>query len=476
MNNDERNLEQRLQRPFGPGQAPSGDASVLDPTELAQRKPRARNPRTTQKVAWGSATGLASIAAVSLLVTTVVTPVQEPLFALADSGGGVSEMAASDARMGWWVEFDYLAGEGLGTETGRGPVYQLLLEGDPTSVLSSVAAEFGVEGEPRKSQYFDDFYPSYVVGSEDWTAPSVSITWSGTGSWYYSNPTAYPEPICREAPVPEGFDAPYYECENPVPTGSLPSPDQARELAAGIFQATGLDVSPANVRVLSNDEWGVGVSAALVVDGIETALEWSIYWAPGPVLASASGHSIAVVNRGEYDTISQVDAVDRLSEGVWWGSPGPAYYNYDLMVGTAISPRSTDGDQPVDSGGAVDPVTPPQERTPGEGTGDPVPLPEPEEPVEIPTEPEFPEGPEFPEEIEFPTEPEIVQLTVTSAEATLLLVWDANGNAWLVPGYVMRYSDEDWGWTSVISLIAGVIQVPEPMPIGIMPVPEPYLE
>jgi hypothetical protein len=391
---------------------------------------------------------------VSLVLTTVVTPTQEPLFALAQSGGGVSEMAASDARLGWWVEFDYLAGEGLSNQPGRGPVYQLLLEGDPTSVLTSVATEFGVVGEPRKSQYFDDFYPAYVVGTEDWTGPSISVTWSGTGSWYYSDPTAYPEPVCREAPAPEGFEQPYYECENPVPTGSLPTPTQAKEQAAKIFQATGLDVSPDNVRVLSNDEWGVGVSAALVVDGVETALEWSLYWAPGPILASASGHSVSVVNRGEFDTISPVDAVNRLAEGVWWGSPGPAYYNYDVMVGIAIEPRTAEGDQPVDSGEAMDPILPPEEGTPGEGDGEAVPLPEPE----------------------IPLEPEIVQLTVTSAEATLLLVWDANGNAWLVPGYVMRYSQEDWGWTSVISLIAGVIQVPEPMPIGIMPMPEPYIE
>jgi hypothetical protein len=460
MNNDEKNLEQRLQRPFGSGQPVSADASILDPAALATRKPRARNPLTTKKAAWGSLTGLASLAAVSLVVTNVMTPAQEPLFALAESGGGVSEMAASDARMGWWVEFEYSAGEGLSTQPGRGPVYQLALAGDPTSVLKSVASEFGVVGEPRKSQYFDDFYPAYVVGSEDWTAPSVNVTWSGTGSWYYSDPTAYPEPICREAPAPEGFEEPYYECENPVPTGSLPTPRQAQEQAAKIFAATGLNVSPENVRVLSNDEWGVGVSAALVVDGVETALEWSIYWAPGPVLASASGHSVSVVNRGEFDTISAVDAVDRLSEGVWWGSPGPAYYNYDLMVGAAIEPRSSDSDQAVGSEDPVENPVPPEDQVPGEGEPEPVPLPE----------------PLVPEEPVFPTEPEIIQLTVTSAEATLLLVWDATGAAWLVPGYVMRYSQEDWGFTSVISLIAGVIQVPEPMPIGIMPVPEPYIQ
>jgi hypothetical protein len=33
-----------------------------------------------------------------------------------------------------------------------------------------------------------------------------------------------------------------------------------------------------------------------------------------------------------------------------------------------------------------------------------------------------------------------------------------------------------WDWSPVISVVDGVIEVPEPQLIGIMPVPEPYLE
>ena len=107
----------------------------------------------------------------------------------------------------------------------------------------------------------------------------------------------------------------------------------------------------------------------------------------------------------------------------------------------------------------------PGEGTPGEGeepTPEPEPLPDPmPEPLPEPVMPE---------------EPEIISLTVTDAEATLLLVWDASGNAWLVPGYVMRHGEDPWAWTTVISLMDGVVQMPEPMPITIMPVPEPYIE
>ena len=68
-----------------------------------------------------------------------------------------------------------------------------------------------------------------------------------------------------------------------------------------------------------------------------------------------------------------------------------------------------------------------------------------------------------------PSEVEIVDLTVDSAEDALVLIFDANGGAWLVPGLVMLNSE---GWfDSVIALEDGVIELPEPMDYDIMPLP-----
>ena len=67
-------------------------------------------------------------------------------------------------------------------------------------------------------------------------------------------------------------------------------------------------------------------------------------------------------------------------------------------------------------------------------------------------------------------------LTPLGDPVHLLLVWDADGNAWFVPGYVMRHGDDEWSWVSVISLIEGSIEIPEPMPVDILPMPEPYIE
>ncbi len=52
-------------------------------------------------------------------------------------------------------------------------------------------------------------------------------------------------------------------------------------------------------------------------------------------------------------------------------------------------------------------------------------------------------------------------MTVDNAAATLVLMWDADGNAWLVPGYAMQMP-EGW-WTAVVSLVDGVIALPEPL-------------
>jgi hypothetical protein len=39
--------------------------------------------------------------------------------------------------------------------------------------------------------------------------------------------------------------------------------------------------------------------------------------------------------------------------------------------------------------------------------------------------------------------PEVVDVTIDNATPTLLLLWDVDGNAWLVPGYAMQMEE---GW------------------------------
>ena len=70
-----------------------------------------------------------------------------------------------------------------------------------------------------------------------------------------------------------------------------------------------------------------------------------------------------------------------------------------------------------------------------------------EEPAPLPTEPEM----------------EVVTVTIDEAKPALLLIWDQSGNAWLVPGVAL--TGADWWWQTVITLVEGVIELPEPVSI-----------
>jgi hypothetical protein len=180
-------------------------------------------------------------------------------------------------------------------------------------LLTELGSDYGVEGQAGPSQFFDEMWPGYALGPEDWSGPTLNLTWSGTG----------------------------------------------------------------------------------------------------PTLASVSGHAATPVSRGNFATVSPLAAVDRLASGLWWGSPAPLYYSGFDSVFTQVLPLD-----------------------------------------------------------DYPEPGDVITLTVESAEQAPLLVWDASGTAWLVPGYIMRYGSEPWNASAVISLQDGVIELPEPIMMDTMPLPE----
>jgi len=368
-----------------------------------------RGNRSTVFVAVMGAVALA----VGVLFQTAFPPDPRTLIVLGNSGGTSAE---TWDEMSFAVDYDYIPGPGLSNAEGSGPVYELSLQGNPLDLLTELGSVYGVEGVSGPSQYFDEQWPGYVLGPEDWSGPTLNLTWSGTGPWYYSNPAAYQEPTCREIIPEEGSeDLGGFECENPEPSGPLPSVEEATALAVELLQKSGLDVVESDLTVLANDDWGVGLSAIQELDGADTALEWSVFFAPGPTLASVSGHAATPISRGEFTTVSPLAAVDRLASGQWWGSPAPLYHSgFDSVFADGL----------------------------------------------LMDEPYYPEP------------GEVITLTVESSEEAPLLVWDASGTAWLVPGYIMRHGSEPWNASAVISLEDGVIQLPEPTMVDIMPLPE----
>ncbi|MCU1410626.1 MAG: hypothetical protein JWR04_1333 [Rhodoglobus sp.] len=461
MSNFDNDISARLKRSLSGAPAPELSTDIVSGA-AAHPAPRLGNPARTLRIAGGAGLAVAVVAVGALVVAPTLT--RPPLFtAAAASGAPGAQDAVSPAtesmKIGWWVDYNYSAGAGLSTDTGSGEVYQLVLDGEPEQRASDIAGLFGVDGSPAKSSYSDPSYPTWVVGPEDGSAPTVSVTWAGTGDWWYSDPAASSVYICDPSVTAE--QSVDYGCTLPAdaPENLAPSEDEARAQTQSLLASTGFEVDAADITTYS-DDWSTTATANLVVGGAKTALDWSITWSNTGEISWAYGHSVTVQSRGSYGTVSAVDAVDRLEDGRWWGSAGPDYqgggaiaYAADLKTGAADEPTTEQTTAPEAEPTAPAPVDP-------EATAEPAPTePVPTEPVPtepVPTDP----VPVDPIPTDAPT-PEVVNVTVETAEPTLLLMWDADGGAWLVPGYAMKVAD-GW-WSSVVSLVDGVIALPEPV-------------
>ncbi|TFD73273.1 hypothetical protein [Cryobacterium fucosi] len=505
--NGDTNVDARLRRSLGARGATPELSPDLITSAQAREVPRLVNRQRRLQAAGGATLAIAAVTVGALVVSL---PTQRaPLFLAASSGmsaatgGGAqssslkmaTDAATSEMRIAPWIDYRYEAGSGLSREAGSGSVYQLKRAGTAESRLRDVAGALGVAGEPTKAMYSDPAYPTWMVGPEDGSAPSVTISWSGTGDWWYNDPTSTPRVVCAAAPVADAADAaggPAIDvlpaCEvPPVPAEAslAPSEAEARAQARALFGKTGLEVSAGDIRVTA-DPWQTVATANLTVDGTQTALEWTVAWASSGKIAWASGHSIEVVDRGSFGTISATDAVARLSDYRWFGTAGPEFQGGMRIFADGML-RSTDatgspsgGKEPVPQG--VDPRDNPIiEPGPGkteepsvDPTAEPVPAPTPVEPAVPPTVEPLPEPPTVeplpeplpepsPEPLPVPEKPKVVVVKVDKATRTLLMMWDAEGDAWLVPGFAMEHPD-GW-WNTIVSLDDGVIQLPEPSQI-----------
>jgi hypothetical protein len=136
---------------------------------------------------------------------------------------------------------------------------------------------------------------------------------------------------------------------------------------------------------------------------------------------------------GTFDTVSALSAVDRLADWRWSGSPSGLFYQrfQPPMVAEPAPYVKSDGSasesESADSSIAIDPM-------PGEQL-----------------------------------EPETITLTILESESAMLSVWDANGEVWLVPGYIL-INDQGW-FGAVIALIEGVIELPKETEVDVVPMP-----
>ena len=402
-----------------------------------------------------AASGFASIALL-LVVTISLVVFFSPKYLIqmgTSSQGGKEGSVANSAlaldKMMSISNYEYLAGPELSTNSVSSQVYKLVRPGTPDSVLSNLAKVFDVSGSVKKFPDYSLDNPGFYFGQTDdpWGVeiqePMVSIWWSGTGSWSYSNSLA--SVSSSESCASADAEGNCQEWIEPVATPELlPTKSDAVATALEIFTSTGLSVTESDLRVEYSD-WGVNISAALKVDGKPTSIEWYVGWSSTGELSYASGHAAVAQAVGTYDTVSAVQAVSRLSDWRWFGAAAYSSYEKYQPATSDLSVRSEPYTEPE-----VSETVQPAEPAPDASISP------------TPVEPEPTEEPA-------PTEPEVITLTVVSADTALLSIWDSSGDVWLVPGLILL-NDQGW-WSSVISLIEGVIALPEPSIIEIMPLP-----
>jgi hypothetical protein len=348
---------------------------------------------------------------------------QQGRLAASESVPGADSAISADKMM--WINpyiYKYVSGSELSTQGSTGHVYKVELAGDPDVVLANLMKVFGVSGVTNQTIELggeSEGYQMLTAGAQDGTGKSINISWIGSGSWWYYDPSAYPQIECDETTEPEKGEAGCSSYIEQKPTPELvPTKAEATAEAIRIFKSVGFNVAAADVRVQS-DQWGAWASAAVQLNGEDTPIEWSVSWSSTGKLSSVSGHSMKFVDKGEFKTISAKKAVERLTDWRYMGSIASSAYDKYFSQSPQVSPLGL-----------------PNTKNSGESdvsTG------------EIPA-------------VEPNPTPSTVIIEITKAVKTHVMIWDATGNTWLVPGYIFI---GDGSWISpVFSLEDGVVALP----------------
>ena len=415
---NEENLRNRIKAADPAAQAPLLSESVVVEATLKGKSA----PIGFRAARFSLAGAAAAVLAVGLTLPSTLAP--QPLFTLAGAGPSGNQPGAlsaasevADAKMIWpgWIQYNYLT-DGLSDEGGKGVVYEIRKVGDPIQILQKIADYFGIEGTPREDDWSTKEYPSYSIQGENFY---LSVYWSGAGYWNFGRWTN--QVLCAE---PAEGEASTKDCIPPQSKPEqIPSKPELIEQTITTFAAFGIEVTEQQLTV-QRDEWGAYVTVSNSHKGQPIPIDFYIAWDFQGKISSISAASFEIVERGEFGTVSPVDAVARIKDGRWYGGVSSKYYEqYYRPIGIA---RSTD---------AVALPAPDEESS--------------DQPVE-------------------PVEPEIVDLTINRSEEVLVSVFDSAGNMWLVPGYLL-FNDQGWFY-SIVSLVEGVIQLPEPY--DVMPLQE----
>ncbi|WP_028050604.1 hypothetical protein [Cellulomonas sp. URHD0024] len=364
----------------------------------------------------------AASSAVSGAPEAAVGSAVPPLAGRVDAGTGV----ATDGKLaggGFGFGRTVFASHGLSTQAGSAPAYGFDAVSTYTqATVEHAAAALGVTGTAHQE------YGQWLVGPNDGTGPSVTVSSDGSVSYY--DPTRDPWSCLKaekmDALPPEagggstgsGGSATGTDDVAPAPSSApdicQSNTDRAPSGKAAVRQAkdtmSALGVDPAGFEFESaTDESGgqsVSVAAFQVVDGQRSGLSWNFTVVASGV-QSLYGTLAPTVSLGDYDVVSPTEAVTRLGDPRFGAGYG------------GVMPMAADAR--FSTGGATPDVAP--------GPSD---------------EPTVPATPEAGSPLAWPVE----HVTIVSARLGLALTTLADGASVLVPTYELADADGTT-WTVV---------------------------
>ena len=398
----------------------------------------------------------------------------------ANSGGsklagtpGAESSAAGDAAM-WapWVSYTYsFVGDASGLPSSAAAwSFDAGLAPDAARV-AEIAESLGLSGElqPLPAEYGG----GWVIGSTDYTGPSLQVGTDGMLSWWYnpgpmagsreisvgcvapgvpvegdgtavspesgggsdastgsSGGSATPDTAPDDTAVPDDttvVDEPCVVVE-PTPPANVPDKAEAETLFRGLLADWGYDADAVTLETYA-DDWGAYVTGYLSLGGFRSPASVSAGFGEDGALTWASGTLATAAPAGDYPLVSVDEAIARLNDrtGKWgWFGGWMAYAKGGVAMDTAVSATADVAIEP-----AIDPAAP---------VMPPDTMPEPEE----------------------------IAVEFTSVSMELTTVWGEDGTIYVLPAY--SFTAADGTTATMVAVGEEYLDLPDPAPVDSVPV------
>ncbi|GAA3872992.1 hypothetical protein GCM10022381_15010 [Leifsonia kafniensis] len=304
-----------------------------------------------------------------------------------DNASGSRSKMSSDSISPSWFGRNNFSASGLSTDAGTASTYTFDAHtASNAETITALAAALGVEGTAELKD------GSWMVGPQDGTAPSLSVSLDGTLSFYFADNRINPWQ-CGDGTV---------ACEPPA---TLPSEDAAIDALRSLITSAGGD--PGAFEFTSETWDGAFTRTAQawpVVDGKRLDQSWSVELTDAGVV-SANGALASIVPLGDYPIVSEQDGFKRLSDPRFGAQ----------MTAMPLAMRAQTDGGPAASTDWVPPTEPPT--TPAAGTS-----------------------------LSWP----VNMVDIVSARLGLASQWQPDGGVLVVPAY--EFTDAEGGTWSVIAV------------------------